>query len=193
MPSSVEVFTHHILENSLSAKYPFEEQDENDCLQDAILHARYSFDGKDFAHVSKEAKDLISKLIVVDPEKRLDTKQALAHPWFSCEEDALTQQGPPQPVTTPSKAEGRASTGTEICPSSPPIYVDDSIDNFRQEERALTTKLPPEGRTLIRLVSSTPQRPGDWAPPSEESVQPVQQPPAKCPRKTRITDFFRPE
>lgn len=155
------------------------------------MHARYSFDGKDFAHVSKEAKDLISKLIVVDPEKRLDTKQALAHPWFS-NGDPLPPPQPSAPATTPSKAEGRGSTTTEICPSSPPIYVDDSIDNCRQEERALTTKLPPEGRTLIRLVSSTPQRPGDWAPPSVESMPPTQ-PPAKCPRKTRITDFFRPE
>lgn len=188
--------THHSCfhltkHNSLSAKYPFEEQDENDCLQDAILHARFSFDGKEFAHVSKEAKDLISKLIVVDPEKRLDTKQALAHPWFSCGEPSPRPEHPAL-VTTPCKAEGRANA--EVCPSSPPIYVDDSIDNFRQEERALTTKLPPEGRTLIRLVSSTPQRPGDWAPPSDESVRPVvQPPPAKCPRKARITDFFRPE
>lgn len=177
--------------NSLSAKYPFEEQEENDCLHDAIVHARFSFDGKEFAHVSDEAKDLIGKLIVVDPEKRMDAKQALEHPWFSCE-DKLPPTEPEEPMSTQNKTDERSGGNTEVCPSSPPIYVDDSIDNCRQEERALTTKAPSEGRTLIRLVSSTPQKPGDWAPPSEPSTLPGQ-PPSKCARKTRITDFFHPE
>ena len=183
-------FSHHY-NNSLSAKYPFEEQEENDCLHDAIVHARFSFVGKEFAHVSEEAKDLIAKLIVVDPEKRMDAKQALEHPWFS-REDKLPSAEPGEPMSTQNKTDERSGGNTEVCPSSPPIYVDDSIDNGRQEERALTKKVPSEGRTLIRLVSSTPQKPGDWAPPSEPSTLPGQ-PPTKCARKTRITDFFHHE
>ena len=35
-----------------------------------------------FDTVSEEAKDLIKKLIVVEPEDRWTAKQALEHPWI---------------------------------------------------------------------------------------------------------------
>ena len=35
-----------------------------------------------FQHVSSDAKDFISKLLVVDQEKRMSAEQALAHPWL---------------------------------------------------------------------------------------------------------------
>jgi serine/threonine protein kinase len=34
-------------------------------------------------NVSKEGKDLISKLLQKDPKKRLTSDEALKHPWFS--------------------------------------------------------------------------------------------------------------
>ena len=36
---------------------------------------------------SKECKDLISKMVQVNPEKRLSAEQALNHPWFRILED----------------------------------------------------------------------------------------------------------
>jgi len=33
--------------------------------------------------VSDESKDLISKLLVVDPQKRLSSHEMLAHSWFT--------------------------------------------------------------------------------------------------------------
>ena len=35
-----------------------------------------------FANVSKEARNLVSHLLVVNPHNRLDCQQALQHPWF---------------------------------------------------------------------------------------------------------------
>ncbi|XP_018404277.1 PREDICTED: aurora kinase C-like [Cyphomyrmex costatus] len=43
-----------------------------------IRRLRYNFPN----FVSEDAKDLISKLIVIDPEKRLDMDGVLAHPWI---------------------------------------------------------------------------------------------------------------
>ena len=37
---------------------------------------------------SKECKDLISKMVQVNPEKRLSAEQALNHPWFRILEES---------------------------------------------------------------------------------------------------------
>lgn len=51
-------------------------------VQYMIRNAMYSFKGKVWKEVSDEAKDLISKLMVSDPTKRLNVEEALAHPWL---------------------------------------------------------------------------------------------------------------
>ena len=40
------------------------------------------------AEISPVAKDLISKLLVVDPSQRLSAKDALAHPWLTVAGDS---------------------------------------------------------------------------------------------------------
>lgn len=37
-------------------------------------------------HVSKEGQDLISKMICVDPNKRITAQQAAKHPWIAASE-----------------------------------------------------------------------------------------------------------
>ena len=46
------------------------------------MKGRYDFDGPQWEKVSPKAKDLISKLMVVDPEKRISAREALKHPWI---------------------------------------------------------------------------------------------------------------
>lgn len=48
-----------------------------------IKSANYHFRHKEFDMVSPECKDLIQKLLVVDPRKRLSGPDAIKHPWFS--------------------------------------------------------------------------------------------------------------
>lgn len=43
----------------------------------------FSMKGEDWDQTSDEAKDLISRLLVVDPEARLSAAQVLEHPWLS--------------------------------------------------------------------------------------------------------------
>ncbi|KAK9510706.1 hypothetical protein O3M35_005441 [Rhynocoris fuscipes] len=48
-----------------------------------IMEGKYSFASPEWADVSNEAKDLIKRLLVVDPLKRLTAKGALAHNFFN--------------------------------------------------------------------------------------------------------------
>ena len=37
---------------------------------------------KKFAIISEQAKDLLKKMLVLDPEKRITARQALSHLWI---------------------------------------------------------------------------------------------------------------
>ncbi|MCJ8740418.1 hypothetical protein PDJAM_G00058580 [Pangasius djambal] len=50
-------------------------------LFDSIQEGKYEFPEKDWAHVSAEAKDLVSRLLVRDAKRRLSAEQVLQHPW----------------------------------------------------------------------------------------------------------------
>ena len=51
-------------------------------LMEYLKMAQFSF-GKKFSHVSKLAKDLITKMLNVDFEKRPSAKECLSHEWFN--------------------------------------------------------------------------------------------------------------
>jgi len=48
-----------------------------------IMKADFDFPDPYWKDISKEAKDFISKLLVVDAKKRLTAKQAMEHPWIA--------------------------------------------------------------------------------------------------------------
>ena len=49
----------------------------------------YHFNHEPFLNVSKDAKDLISKLLVLDVAKRLSAEEAYNHPWIQGGEDQI--------------------------------------------------------------------------------------------------------
>ena len=55
--------------------------DDADIIQ-AVLKGKFSFDDDAWESVSKEAKDLIKKMIT-KPEIRLNAQECLDHKWFS--------------------------------------------------------------------------------------------------------------
>ncbi|CAD7702265.1 unnamed protein product [Ostreobium quekettii] len=66
----------------LSGRLPFAEYDDAGEVVDIGMHLGFSFEGTVWEGVSSEAKDLISKLLVRIPRKRVSAKAALDHSWF---------------------------------------------------------------------------------------------------------------
>lgn len=54
-----------------------------------ILHAKYKFHPEWWEPVSEDAKDLISKILVANPDDRLTPTQAFRHKWFLDDDLAL--------------------------------------------------------------------------------------------------------
>lgn len=70
----------------LSGYPPFSEHKTQVSLKDQITSGKYNFIPEVWAEVSKEALDLIEKLLVVDPKARFTTEEALEHPWLQDED-----------------------------------------------------------------------------------------------------------
>ena len=67
---------------------PFHDEDQAVLFQ-RIKAGVYEFHEEFWSGVSPEAKDLIAKLLVVNPLERLTATQALHHPWFLTDEERL--------------------------------------------------------------------------------------------------------
>ena len=65
----------------LSGKPPFTGRNQTE-LFSSILKGVFNFDGEEWAGISAYAKDLISRLLVMDPSERPTAQRALEHNWF---------------------------------------------------------------------------------------------------------------
>ena len=61
----------------LVGKPPFESPSQNDTYSN-IRNVRYTFP----SHVSKDAQDLVKKLLVLNPQDRLDLQGVMNHYWI---------------------------------------------------------------------------------------------------------------
>lgn len=52
-----------------------------------VVKGEFHFNFPVFKEVSDDAKDLITKLLVKEPSKRLNSEGALSHPWIQAERD----------------------------------------------------------------------------------------------------------
>lgn len=62
---------------------PFSDEIKVMPLNEQIKRGYYSFPDKYWAGVSSDGKDLIKRLLTVDPQRRLTTTKALQHPWLA--------------------------------------------------------------------------------------------------------------
>lgn len=65
--------------------YPPFSSDNDVVMYRQILRGKFDFPSPEWDHVSQDAKDFISKLLIVDPEKRYTAKQASLLPWMRYE------------------------------------------------------------------------------------------------------------
>ena len=67
-----------ILYLMLCGKLPFYD-DDNQILYEKILSGKYDTP----EHLSENAKDILSKILEIDPKKRINFEEIKSHPWFS--------------------------------------------------------------------------------------------------------------
>lgn len=87
----------------LSARAPFKGDTGDGKLFENVQRANYSF-GKSFDKVSAGAKDLIRKLLVVNPNKRYSAAAALMHPWLKSGRGDTPRRNPRRKSTSKRKA-----------------------------------------------------------------------------------------
>jgi len=70
--------------------YPPFYAEDDDAVFDQILVGKFEFPSPHWDNISASAKDLINKLLVIDPAQRMTAEEALKHPWVKGNE-AKTQ------------------------------------------------------------------------------------------------------
>jgi len=111
----------------LSGCSPFTADDEEQLLKQ-VAEAKYEFHENEWRTVSDHAKDLIRRLLVVDPLQRMSKEQLLVHPWLKdavdkCRADveAKMKSYVPHPTSGDSKPAAAATNGDVAPQSSQPV------------------------------------------------------------------------
>lgn len=65
----------------LGGDLPFSGRSQKQLFRNIVM-GQYEFEEDGWAHVSEQAKDLVRKLLVTDPSKRLSSREAMASPWM---------------------------------------------------------------------------------------------------------------
>lgn len=70
-------------------------------LTEKVARGQYTFLSPWWDEISKSAQDLVSHLLTVDPDKRYDIKQFLAHPWIRQTNEPTQAAADAPPLATP--------------------------------------------------------------------------------------------
>ena len=65
----------------LSTRPPFGGENDKEIMEKVSV-GKYDLKSSPFNKISKSCKDLIQKLLIMDPKKRISADEALAHAWF---------------------------------------------------------------------------------------------------------------
>lgn len=65
----------------LGGDLPFMGRSQKELFRKIVV-GTYDFPEEGWGHVSTEAKDLVEKLLITDPSKRITARDALASPWM---------------------------------------------------------------------------------------------------------------
>ncbi|XP_030888390.1 MAP kinase-interacting serine/threonine-protein kinase 1 isoform X2 [Leptonychotes weddellii] len=113
-------------------------------LFESIQEGKYEFPDKDWAHISSEAKDLISKLLVRDAKQRLSAAQVLQHPW-------VQGQAPERGLPTPQVLQRNSSTMDLTLFAAEAIALNRQLSQREEDELAEESESLVEGLCSVRL------------------------------------------
>ncbi|MXQ88268.1 hypothetical protein E5288_WYG017054 [Bos mutus] len=113
-------------------------------LFESIQKGKYEFPDKDWAHISNEAKDLISKLLVRDAKQRLSAAQVLQHPW-------VQGQAPERGLPTPQVLQRNSSTMDLTLFAAEAIALNRQLSQHEENEQ---NKLAEESEALAEGLCS---------------------------------------
>jgi serine/threonine protein kinase len=81
--NAVDIWSIGVIAYVLLCGYtPFYSENQRE-LFNQILKADYEFGDPEWTDISKEAKDFIAKILVVNPNQRPTAQECLAHPWLA--------------------------------------------------------------------------------------------------------------
>lgn len=72
----------------LSGNLPFMGRSQKELFR-KIVSGKFEFDEDDWCDVSVDAKDLVNRLLVLDPDQRMTSTEALRHKWMRASNDRL--------------------------------------------------------------------------------------------------------
>jgi serine/threonine protein kinase len=93
---------------------PFHDDDKQRLL-DQIRSGVFSFPDPFWSDISEEAKDFVSRLLVIHPRQRMTATQCLEHPWLS--DDAMSDVG----SVSPAASEGHDAVLEQVHSNTVPV------------------------------------------------------------------------
>jgi serine/threonine protein kinase len=72
---------------------PFKAQNMHD-LHQIITSGQFTFPSQLLSILSNESKDLISKMLVLNPKDRISIPEILSHPWMLVKDDLMISDDP---------------------------------------------------------------------------------------------------
>ncbi|KAH1166080.1 MAP kinase-interacting serine/threonine-protein kinase 1 isoform X1 [Mauremys mutica] len=138
-------------------------------LFESIQEGKYEFPDKDWSHISNDAKDLISKLLVRDAKARLGAAQVLQHVW-------LQGQAPERGLPTPQVLQRRNSSTKDLTLfaaeaialnrqlSQHENELDEEQENMAQAVCSMKLSPPSKSRLAKRRAMTQATKNGDFQP-----------------------------
>lgn len=122
---------------------PFQDNDMKRMVMQ-ICAGNYEFHNQFWSNISAEAKDFISKLLIVDPRRRMTTAEAINHSWLQCDDLVLATHDLGENLTELKKFNARRHFKKWV-------YSIVAVNRFSNKKR----KLVPDGGSEIKLSESS--------------------------------------
>ncbi|KAJ1557754.1 Checkpoint kinase 2, partial [Nowakowskiella sp. JEL0078] len=115
-----------------------------------ILQGKYTFHDDWWKDTSEEAKDLIRKMLTVDPKLRITATEALTHPWFTLPEDNR-----PRTAMVKNLVRTMSRAATVIVQQQQFVLTDTNSDEIMGSSSTLSESI--ESRKSNLQTSETPE------------------------------------